>query len=355
MKKELDKEYVAGLSGLDAQTRDIFMENHMLCESAIEDTASGIQKVNVLTSLQLPDRMRVNGSGHKGSILASCDLKTALFNQLGYTPSSCIVTKVNMLNCSFKSDSDPTRKLHFGMADGASTGMFMNAKVEGFEDDEAEVLDKNHLITLNHGSNLNNIGVIYDQTSFLESPVFTRYRDALRRDPSATRSDTQGPVASANYSQYVSPTFRRINDAVKGASHNKGVMSVELENGETVLSKGDFWMDLLSKNLPALSAPPVASYMPAGGHPDCVQIQMGVADCDHVMKTVQDRIIFPLQEHTINLEKGNTLTFKFTSTKGKIETGGKEKTTDWPASCTCLMTLQVEVAIDATAGDQKKK
>ena len=350
--KEEDREYVRGLKDCDSQTKELLLNNHKMCNALVEHSENSIVKKTLLTTVQLPARLMKNGLNCKGPCMLKCDIAAALQNQIGAVPDSCIVTKINMLNCNYQS-SDSTRKLHVAVAGGAATGMYMECKPIGFDDEPQHELGKAHLITLNSGSALNDVGTIYDQSEFLEDPVFQRYRAALYQDPHKDRSDINAKVSAASSSFYTSPYMRNIGSGAKDVTEEGGVVTMKLADGESVTSQGDYWIDLMSKNLQHLpgsaeGAAPVAQWVDAGpDQPEVLQIKTTMADCDKVMETVQSAILGPLRERTIDLSSGEGLTFKMQTTAAPSElSNGEVEVTDWAESTSASMTLQVEVAYD---------
>lgn len=358
--KEEDRDYIRGLKDCDSKTKELLLNNHKMCNALVEHSESGIVKKTLLTTAQLPSRLMKNGLGCKGPCMLKCDIASALQNQIGAVPESCMVTKINLLHCNFES-SDRTRKLHVAVAGGAATGMYMDCKPIGFDDLDEDNLGKSHLITLNSGTVLNDVGTIYDQSEFLDNPVYQRYRAALYQDPHKDRSDVNAKVSAASSSFYTSPYMRNIGSGTKDAVQEGGVVTMKLDDGEEVSSQGDYWIDLMSKNLQHLPGAaeglaPVAQWVDAGhGQPEVLQIKATMADCDKVMETVQSAILGPLRERTINLSEGEGLVFtmKTTAAPSKLSSGERE-VTDWPEQASASMTVQVEIAYDKNEVDTQK-
>lgn len=350
--KDEDREYVRGLKDCDSKTKELLLNNHKMCNALVEHSENSIVKKTLLTTAQLPARLMKNGLNCKGPCMLKCDIASALQNQIGSIPESCMVTKIKLLNCNYDS-SDPTRKLHVAVAGGAATGMYMECKALGFDDEPHAELGKAHLLTLNSGSVLNDVGTIYDQSEFLENPVYQRYRAALYQDPHKDRSDINAKVSAASSSFYTSPYMRNIGSGAKDVSEDGGVVTMKLMDGDEVSSQGDYWIDLMSKNLQHLpgsldGAAPVAQWVDAGpGQPEVLQIKTTMADCDKVMETVQSAILAPLRERTINLSEGEGLTLKMQTTEAPSElSNGEVQVTDWAERTSASMTLQIEVAYD---------
>ena len=349
---EVDREYLRGLKECDSKTKELLLNNHKMCNALVANSQDSIAKKTMLTTVQLPSRLMKNGLNCKGPCMLKCDIAAALQNQIGAVPETCIVTKINLLNCNFES-SDDTRKLHVAVAGGAASGMYMECRAQGYDEESSEP-SKSHLLTLNSGAKLNDVGCIYDQSDFLENPVFQRYRAALNFDPHKDRSDINAKVSGASSSFYTSPYMRNIGSGAKDVTEENGIVSMKLEGGEVVTSQGDYLIDLMSKNLAQLPGVaeggprPIAQWVdPGNDEPEVLQIKTTVADCDKIMDTVQSAILGPLRERTINLSKGEGLTLKMQTTAAPSElSNGEVAVTDWPKNTSASMTLAVEVAYD---------
>lgn len=350
--QEDDREYVRNLGACDSKTKELLLNNHKMCNALVKHSENAIEKKTLLTSVQLPSRLQKNGLNCEGPCMLKCDIAQALQNQIGAVPESCIVTKINLLNCKYES-SDPTRKLHMAVAGGAATGMYMECKAIDFDDEPQAELGKSHLLTLNSGTTLNDVGTIYDQTAFLDDAVFKRYRAALYMDPHKDRSDINAKVSAASSSFYTSPYMRNIGSGAKDVTEDGGVVTMKLADGDEVTSQGDYWIDLMSKNLSHLpgadhGVAPVAQWVDAGvGQPEVLQIKTTMADCDMVMEHVNSAILNPLRERTINLREGEGLMLKMSTTPAPSElSNGDVATTDWARHTDASVTMQVEVAFD---------
>jgi len=370
---EVERSYLDGLKGCDSKTRELLINNHKACNEMARNAEDTIETCTMLTTAQLPVRLQERGIGFKGPCMIKCDIAKALQNQIGQVPPGCVVTNIKLLNCSYQ-NSDPKRKLYVSLAGGAAAGMYADCKaVNGAEDDVAHdiEIDASHLMTLSSGTVLNDVGTIYDQSDFLKNPVYKRYRAVLAHSPHKDRSDTNAKVQAARYSTYLSPYMRNISAGDKNVTTENGVVRMQMEDGEEIFSHGDVFIDLMSKNFAALPGfaegnHPIASWTEAGpGKPEVLQVKTSIEDADRVMETVNDAIMAPLKERTINLADGEGLVFKMQTSRGALSKasggGGEDKKgasssrfTDWSESTNASMTMQITVAYDKNELENKE-
>lgn len=372
---EVERSYLDGLKGCDSKTRELLINNHKACNEMARNAEDTIATCTMLTTAQLPVRLQERGTGFKGPCMLKCDIAKALQNQIGQVPPGCVVTNIKLLNCSYQ-NSDPKRKLYVSIAGGAASGMYADCKAVGAEDDvEHDMeIDASHLMTLSSGTVLNDVGTIYDQSDFLKNPVYKRYRAVLAHSPHKDRSDTNAKVQAARYSTYLSPYMRNISASDKNVTTENGVVRMQMEDGEEIFSHGDVFVDLMSKNFAALPGfaegnHPIASWTEAGpGKPEVLQIKTSIEDADRVMETVNDAIMAPLKERTINLADGEGLVFKMQTSRGATSKasggggsgGGEDKkasssrVTDWSDSTNASMTMQITVAYDKNELENKE-
>jgi len=355
--ESVDAAYLDSLNsaGLDEQTRELLLENHKMCNAKAAQIAENTATRTFFTNVHLPKQIMECGTSFEGPCLVKCDVAGALRNVLGAAPKTCVVTRMELEAAHYK-NQDPSRKLKISIADGAAGGMYMQSMPMGHDGEEESDFggDKSHLITLTSGMKLSDVGAIYDQSDFLESPVYTRYRDALESDPHQDRTDYNSKLSpAASFSYYTSPYMRNVPPETDNAVGHMGKVKMTMETGQDVFSEGDCFVDLVSKNLSLLpnresGARPVATWVEAGpGEPAMLQIKATKADTDDMFDTLNNRVLADLKAHTIDCSsEGSGLVFKMQTERGPgIEDAtGEVVDTDWSPSTEASLLMKVTVA-----------